>query len=73
MKNVPEVGKIYTDKDGFTVTVLAVERSGGGKSFGGNERKSKLRGHRVTIESKGHVQHMPGRVFEMRGFKCTSP
>ena len=73
MKNIPEVGKVYTDRHGFTVTVLAVERSGGGKSFAGNERKSKLIGHRIKIDAKGHVQYMSGNIFEQRGFTCTSP
>lgn len=66
MKNIPEVGKAYTDRNGFTVTVVAVERSGGGKSFGGNERKSKLTGHTVTVLHKDVKHRFGGEAFAQR-------
>lgn len=66
MKNIPEVGKAYTDRNGFTVTVVAVERSGGGKSFGGDKRKGKLTGHTVSAERNGVSYNFGGQAFERR-------
>lgn len=66
MKNMPEVGKAYTDKDGFTVTVTKVIRSGGGKAFGGDARKSKLTGHTVTAVRNGVSYDFGGQAFERR-------
>lgn len=66
MKNIPEIGKAYTDRHGFTVTVTAVERSGGGKAYGGNTRKSKLTGHTVSAERNGVAYNFGGLDFERR-------
>lgn len=70
MKNMPEVGKQYTDRHGFTVLVTAVTRSGGGAAvFGKSERKGKLTGYRVDV-MYGDVPHKMGlQEFEKRGFK----
>jgi hypothetical protein len=66
MKNIPEVGKAYTDKLGFTVTVTAVTRSGGGKAYGGDTRKGKLTGHTVSAERNGVSYNFGGQAFERR-------
>lgn len=66
MKNIPEIGKVYTDRHGFSVTVTNVVKSGGGKAFGGDERKSKLTGHTVTAERKGVSYKFGGQAFERR-------
>lgn len=69
MKILPEIGKQYTDRYGFTVTILAVVKSGGGRAPGGDERKSKLTGYRVEMRH-GDIEHKLGlQQFQARGFK----
>lgn len=66
---LPVVGREYTDRHNFTITVTAVEKSGGGRSFGGNQRKGKLTGYTVTATHGGREHKMALRDFELRGFK----
>ncbi len=68
MKNIPEIGKTYIDRHGFIVTITEVIKSGGGKSFGGNERKSKLTGFSIEMNYKGVIHKINGQEFERRGF-----
>ncbi len=72
MSNIPVPGKQYTDRDGITVTVTDVNKSGGGNNYG-MRRKGRPTGYSVTI-SNGKFECSIGlRAFELRGFKCTSP
>lgn len=71
MKNIPEVGKAYTDRDGISVTVIQVIKTSGGG--GAMRRKSKNTGYSVVISNGKYEAKIGLNVFHMRGFKeCTS-
>ena len=72
MKNIPEVGKVYTDRHGFTVTVTDVVKSGGGAAkFGQSERKGKLTGYRIEVLHGTTPHKMSLQEFNRRSFTCT--
>lgn len=72
MKNTPEIGKQYTDRDGYVVTVVNVEPSKVGNVYALKKHHRTI-GYTVTI-SNGKFECTIGlQAFNQRGFKCTSP